>query len=269
MNHDKYRVKPGAKLSLKHWNAGDKSAIPGGKEDGVASLDQVSNEIDALQDMLFAQGKHALLIVLQGMDASGKDGVIRHVFSAVDPLGVRAVAFKAPTAPELAHDFLWRVHREMPGKGEIVIFNRSHYEDVLVVRVHKWITPQVCEQRLRQINEFERTLAENGTLILKFYLHISKEEQRKRLQERVDKPEKRWKFNPGDLEERKKWSDYMRAYEETLETTSTQWAPWYVVPSDSKTNRNVVISGVLKGALEELKMTYPKPDWDPKSITVE
>ncbi len=268
MNHAKYRLKPGSKLDLGGKDPGDKSAVPSSKESGAQLLAQLSKEIDRLQDLLFAQGKHAVLVVLQGMDTSGKDGVVRHVFSEVDPLGVRAVGFKAPTPLELSHDFLWRVHREAPGKGEIVVFNRSHYEDVLIVRVHKWIGLDTCKERYLQINEFERTLAENGTLILKFFLHISKEEQKKRLQERVDTPQKRWKFNPKDLEERKLWSDYMRAYEDALMATSTEFAPWYIVPADSKTNRNIVISSVLKEALRDLKMSYPQPEWDPATIQV-
>ncbi len=268
MNNSKYRIDPGAKVNLKDWNAGDKSAIPGTKEGGAVLLAQMSKEIDRLQDLLFAQGKHSVLMVLQGMDTSGKDGVIRHVFSEVDPLGVRAVSFKAPTSTELAHDYLWRVHREMPAKGEIVVFNRSHYEDVLIVRVHKWITEEVCKQRYRQINEFERALKDNGTLILKFFLHISKDEQKKRLQERLDNPEKQWKFNPKDLEERKLWSGYMGAYEDALRATSTEWASWYIVPADSKTNRSIIISSILKDALSDLKMSYPKPDWNPATIKV-
>jgi PPK2 family polyphosphate:nucleotide phosphotransferase len=269
MNNAKYRLKPGTKLDLGDRDPADKSALPGGsKEHAVQLLAQLSKEIDRFQDLLFAQQKHAVLAVLQGMDTSGKDGVVRHVFSEVDPLGVRAVGFKAPTPAELAHDFLWRVHREAPGKGEIVVFNRSHYEDVLVVRVHKWISLETCKERYRQINEFERILAENGTLVLKFFLHISKDEQRKRLQERVDDPEKRWKFNPRDLEERKLWGEYMVAYEDALSATSTQWAPWYVVPADSKTNRNIVISSVLQDALAGLNMSYPQPGWDPATIRV-
>jgi len=160
------------------------------------------------------------------------------------------------------------VHREAPAKGEIVVFNRSHYEDVLIVRVHKWITEATCKQRYRQINEFERMLAESGTLVLKFYLHISADEQRKRLQERVDKPEKRWKFNPKDLEERKLWDDYMKAYEQAISATSTEWAPWYIVPANSKTHRNIVTSAVLKEALESLKLSYPNVDWNPAEVHV-
>lgn len=269
MNHARYRVKPGSKFRLADWDSADKSAAQGGKEAAAARLIELSKAIDHLQDMLYAQARHAVLIVLQGMDTSGKDGVIRHVFSEVDPLGVRAVSFKAPTAHELAHDYLWRVHREAPARGEIVVFNRSHYEDVLVVRVHQWISEVVCRQRFAQINAFERTLAENGTLILKFFLHISRDEQRKRLQERVDNPDKRWKFNPRDLEERKLWDSYMHAYEDAIAATATDWAPWYVVPADSKTQRNLVVSGVLKEALESLKPVYPEVDWNPADIKVE
>ncbi|MSQ60896.1 MAG: polyphosphate kinase 2 family protein [Betaproteobacteria bacterium] len=269
LNHSKYRLKPGSKLDLSQRYSADKSALPGGsKENAVQLLAQLSKDIDRLQDLLFAQQKHAVLVVLQGMDTSGKDGVVRHVFSETDPLGVRAVGFKAPTAAELAHDFLWRVHREVPGKGEIVVFNRSHYEDVLVVRVHKWIGMETRKERYRQINEFERCLAENGTLILKFFLHLSRDEQKKRLQERVDDPDKRWKFNPRDLEERKFWGDYMSAHEDALTATSTQWAPWYIVPANSKTNRNIVVSSILKEALAGLDMSYPQPEWDPATIRV-
>lgn len=269
MNHAKYRVKPGSRVHLGEWDSGDRGAANGGKEAAAARLAELSKAIDLQQDLLYAQRQHAVLIVLQGMDTSGKDGVIRHVFSEVDPLGVRAVSFKAPTTHELAHDYLWRVHREVPARGEIVVFNRSHYEDVLIVRVHDWITEAVCRQRYAQINDFERMLALNGTLILKFFLHISREEQRKRLQERVDNADKRWKFDARDLQERKLWDKYMHAYEEAIAATSTECAPWYVVPADSKTNRNIVVSSVLKEALESLKMSYPKVDWDPATIKVE
>jgi len=200
-----------------------------------------------------------VLIVLQGMDTSGKDGTIRHVFKAVDPLGVRAVGFKAPTPSELAHDFLWRVHSQVPAKGEVVIFNRSHYEDVLVVPVHGWITPAQTKERYQRINEFERLLTDGGTEVLKFFLYISKEEQRQRLQERIDEPTKRWKFRLDDLEERKLWREYMVAYAHALQATSTGYAPWYVIPSDSKTTRNLLISQILIAHLKALKLKYPKP----------
>jgi PPK2 family polyphosphate:nucleotide phosphotransferase len=260
MNFSKYRVKPGSKADLEDWDPGDKSAVPGSKEEANQRLLEMSERLDGLQDVLYAERKRGLLVVLQGMDTSGKDGTIRHVFRAVDPLGVRVAAFKAPTEEELSHDFLWRVHPCVPGKGEVAIFNRSHYEDVLVVRVRKWISAADCERRYQEINDFERLLAqENATVILKFYLHISKEEQKKRLEERLQDPRKQWKFKIADVDERKLWSEYMKAYTDALSATSTEWAPWYVVPADSKTNRNVLISSVLCETLEALKMRYPRP----------
>ena len=216
MNYSKYRVKPGSKVRLKDWDPGDKSAVPASKEDRLARLIVLSEEINKQQDLLYAAHEEGVLIVLQGMDTAGKDGTIRHVFRAVDPLGVRAVPFKVPTPEEAAHDFLWRVHHQVPGQGEMVIFNRSHYEDVLVVPVHGLITPAATKQRYERIAAFERLLSEHATLVLKFFLYISKDEQRKRLQERIDVPEKRWKFNPTDLEERTLWKQYMRAYERAL-----------------------------------------------------
>ena len=269
MNFSKYRVKPGSKVTLKDWDAGDKSAVPADKAMRVKQLEDISEEINDLQNMLYASQEEGVLIVLQGMDTSGKDGTIRHVFKAVDPLGVRAVAFKAPTAQELAHDFLWRVHAQTPGKGEVVIFNRSHYEDVLVVPVHGWITPAECKRRYERINEFERLLSDNRTLVLKFFLYISKDEQKRRLQERIDEPDKRWKFRLDDLGERKLWKEYMKAYEDALEATSTDYASWYVIPSDSKTTRNLIISQILVEQLKALKLSYPKPKEKIEGIVVE
>src|SRR5207344_2864152 len=203
MNFSKYRVKPGSKVDLKDWDPEDKSASPGSGEADEKRLAELAARIDELQELLYAEGKRGVLVVLQGIDTSGKDGTIRHVFREVDPLGVRAVRFKAPTEDELKHDFLWRVHPHAPAKGEVVIFNRSHYEDVLVVRVHKLISEAECKRRYELINAFERLLADNMTVILKFYLHISKDEQRKRLQDRIDNPKKQWKFRINDLAERK------------------------------------------------------------------
>jgi len=258
MNFSKYRVKPGSKVDLKDWDPDDKSASPGDKEKDEKRLMELAGRIDELQELLYAEAKRGILVVLQGMDTSGKDGAIRHVFREIDPLGVRAVRFKAPTEDELAHDFLWRVHPHAPAKGELVIFNRSHYEDVLVVRVHKLIDEAQWKQRYDAINAFERLLADNNTVILKFFLHISKDEQRERLQARLDDPRKQWKFNINDLAERKLWSDYMKAYTDALAATSTDWAPWYIVPSNSKMNRNLFISSVLLETLDGLKMRYPK-----------
>jgi PPK2 family polyphosphate:nucleotide phosphotransferase len=269
MNFSRYRVKPGSKVDLKDWDPDDKSASPGSKEADEKRLLELAARLDELQELLYADSKRGVLVVLQGMDTSGKDGTIRHVFKEIDPLGVRAVRFKAPSMDELAHDFLWRVHPHAPGKGALVIFNRSHYEDVLVVRVHKSITDAECKRRYELINGFERLLADSGTVILKFYLHISKDEQRKRLQERVDNPNKQWKFSMNDLAERKLWHDYIKAYTDALAATSTEWAPWYVVPSNSKMNRNLLISSVLLDTLEGLKMQYPKSKDKLDGIVVE
>jgi PPK2 family polyphosphate:nucleotide phosphotransferase len=269
MNFSKYRVKPGSKVDLEDWDPDDKSASPGSGEADEKRLNELAARIDALQELLYAEAKRGVLVVLQGMDTSGKDGTIRHVFREVDPLGVRAVGFKAPTEDELAHDFLWRVHPHAPGKGELVIFNRSHYEDVLVVRVHELITEAECKRRYQLINAFERLLVDNGTVILKFYLHISKEEQRKRLQERIDNSTKQWKFSMNDLAERALWNDYMKAYTDALAATSTEQAPWYVVPSNSKRNRNLSISSILLETLEGLKMRYPRLKQKLDGIVVE
>jgi PPK2 family polyphosphate:nucleotide phosphotransferase len=262
MNFNRYRVKPGAKVDLDKRDPADKTGIPAAKQDRLRRLTELAEQVDALQDLLYAEHRHKLLIVLQGMDTSGKDGTIRHVFSEVDPLGVRAVSFRAPVGEELEHVYLWRIQRQTPGKGEIVIFNRSHYEDVLVPRVHAAIDPAECKRRYRQINDFE-------PILLKFFLHISKAEQRARLQERVDEPNKRWKFNPRDLKERARWDDYMAAYEDAIEDTSSEWAPWYVVPSDSKSTRNLIVSSVLVETLEGLKMAYPQPAEDYSGIVVQ
>jgi PPK2 family polyphosphate:nucleotide phosphotransferase len=225
-------------------------------------------EIDRMQDRLFAEAKRALLVVLQAMDAGGKDGTIRRVFGPVDPLGVHTVSFKRPTADELARDFLWRVHKEAPRKGEIGIFNRSHYEDVLVARVRQLAPPETIEQRYEHINAFERLLADSGVTIVKLFLCVSKEEQRERLQERVDIPEKRWKFNPGDLEERKLWSDYMAAYEMAVNRCAKPWAPWYVIPADRNWYRHALVAHILRQTLQDMNPQYPVPDVDPSAIRI-
>jgi PPK2 family polyphosphate:nucleotide phosphotransferase len=203
------------------------------------------------------------------LDTGGKDGAIRRVFDGVNPAGVRVASFKAPTAEELDHDFLWRIHKETPAKGELVIFNRSHYEDVLVVRVHDIVPPDVWKKRFDQINEFEQTLAENGTTILKFYLHIDKDEQKERLQARLDDPNKRWKFRLGDLQERKLWTEYMHAYEDVLSKTSTDQAPWYIVPANRKWFRDLVISSALVDTLAGLDMKYPESEENLDGVVVE
>jgi PPK2 family polyphosphate:nucleotide phosphotransferase len=225
--------------------------------------------LEVLQELLYAEHKHKVLIILQAMDAGGKDGTISHVFEGVNPAGVRVTSFKAPTEDELDHDFLWRIHKEVPAKGEMVIFNRSHYEDVLVVRVHNYVAPEVWKKRFDQINEFERTLEDNGTTILKFYLHIDKDEQKERLQARLDDPTKRWKFRLGDLEERKLWGNYMEAFEDVLSKTSTDYAPWYIVPANRKWFRDLVISSALVDTLEGLKMKYPESEENLDGVVIE
>jgi PPK2 family polyphosphate:nucleotide phosphotransferase len=266
---DRYRVKPDQKIQLNEWKAGDQSAFDGNKDEAEGKLDQLNDELEALQELLFAERKRKMLIVLQGMDTSGKDGVIRHVFDGVNPQGVRVASFKVPTQEELDHDYLWRVHRQTPGKGEIVIFNRSHYEDVLVVRVHQLVPETVWRKRYQQINEFERMLADEGTTILKFFLHIDLDEQKERLEARLHDPTKQWKFNPGDLGERKLWLEYTKAYEDVLTKTSTEWAPWYIVPSNRKWYRNLVIATLLVEALKDFKMAYPQPKEDLSGVVIE
>ncbi len=264
-----YRVKPGTTVDLSQWPPDDHSAFSGDKADGQKLLEKLNGKLEALQELLYAEGRRKLLIVLQAMDTGGKDGVIRSVFDGVNPQGVRVAAFKAPTANELAHDYLWRVHAQAPANGEMVIFNRSHYEDVLVVRVHHLVPDEVWSRRYEQINHFEKQLAEEGTVILKFFLHISKEEQKERLQARLDDPEKRWKFNVGDLGERARWGEYRRAYEDALSQTSTPWAPWYIVPADRKWYRDLVIGSVVVETLQALDMQYPATDVDPEKIVIE
>ncbi|MDP3619533.1 MAG: polyphosphate--nucleotide phosphotransferase [Ramlibacter sp.] len=245
---------------LGNCDPGAKPFSAGNKASDKKAVEALASEIDQLQDMLFADRRFKVLVVLQGMDASGKDGTIRGVFGKVSPLGVHTMSWKAPTAQERAHDFLWRIHQRVPAAGELMIFNRSHYEDVLVPLVDGQLTKQGVEQRYAHINEFERLLAETGTLLLKFMLHISPDEQRERLQERIDDPAKGWKFMPRDLEVRKQWDAYQTAYEWLLGATSTAHAPWIVVPADSKTHRNLMIATVVRDALKALKLQYPPLD---------
>lgn len=254
-----HRIEPGSKVHIKDLDP-DAKPLCDDKAEGKKQSTALQQRLGELQELLFADHKHKILVVLQGMDTSGKDGTVRHVMSGMSPAGVRVVSFKKPTSEELDHDFLWRVHAKMPGDGEIAVFNRSHYEDVLVVRVHNLVGEKVWGKRYRQINEFERTLSACGTTILKFFLNISKAEQQKRLQERIDDPKKHWKFQHGDLGERKLWDDYMKAYADMLEQTSTKCAPWYVVPANAKWYRNLLVADVINDALESLKMEYPKID---------
>ncbi len=266
---NRYRVRPDSRVKLDDWDPQERVAFKGGRQEAGQRLRELNRRREVLQELLYAEHKHKVLVVLQAMDTGGKDGTIRHVFEGVNPQGVRVASFKKPTPEELDHDFLWRVHRQAPGRGELVIFNRSHYEDVLIVRVHDLVPKSVWSERFDHINAFERMLADEGTTILKFYLHIDPVEQRKRLQERLDKPEKTWKFNPGDLGERMRWSEYARAYEDILSRTSTKWAPWYVVPANRKWYRNLVVASVMIEALERLDMRVPKPDFSPNEIRIE
>ncbi len=264
---DRYRVNPKT-FALDNYDPRDKSERIGSKEKNAQELNALAVEINAQQSVLYAQGKRKLLLILQGMDGSGKDGTIRHVFSECNPQGIRLASFKTPTNEELAHDYLWRIHQQVPKAGELVIFNRSHYEDVLIVRVHGGIDHAECQRRYAQINDFERMLTETGTTIIKCFLHISKEEQRKRMQERLQDPTKSWKFSQSDLEARKLWPDYMQAYAQAIQATSTDHSPWYIVPADSKTNRNLLISRLLLATLKNMKLKFPPTPAEYQSIVI-
>lgn len=264
---DRFRIEPGTRAHLGRRDPADVSALPGRKTaEGQCAKDAVA--INEWQDKLYAEGRRALLVVLQGIDTAGKDGTVRHVFNETGPLGVTVTAFGRPSEEELAHDFLWRAHQACPRRGTIGIFNRSHYEDVLVGRVRKLAPRTAIEQRYAQINDFERMLTENGTTILKFMLHISKEKQRERLEARLEEPQSRWKFDPGDLDDRALWDKYQAAYELMLFKCSTAWAPWYVIPSDRKWARNAAIATIVRGTLEAMRPEYPKPAWNPKDFRV-
>ncbi len=254
---ERYRIPPDTKVHLADFDPADTAGVK--EKEADDRLRELNGRLESLQELLYAEGKHKVLVILQAMDTGGKDGVIRHVFEGVNPQGVAVAPFGRPTEEELGHDYLWRVHQHTPAAGKMVIFNRSHYEDVLVVRVHALVPEAVWSRRYHQINEWERLLGEEGTTILKFYLHISPEEQAERLAARRDDPTKRWKFRLGDLEERRRWSAYLAAYEEVLSRTSTPWAPWYVVPADRKWYRNLVVATALVTALEGLQMAYPEP----------
>ncbi len=238
------------------------------KEEAETSLKKDAAVINELKDMLYAEGKRSLLVILQGMDTSGKSGTIKAVFSETTPLGMEVKAFKAPSSEELARDYLWRVHNAVPRRGHVGIFDRSHYEDVLVARVRALATPADIEKRYHQINAFEKHLCENATTVLKFMLNIGYEEQGIRLKERLEEPHKLWKFNPGDLEDRSKWGEFMQAYELAIRRCSTRHAPWYVVPADSRTRRNALIARVVRGALEGMALKWKDPGYKPGSFEI-
>jgi PPK2 family polyphosphate:nucleotide phosphotransferase len=261
--------KSGQKISLSDFNPDAKPWSQGKKTEDQALVQALATEIDGLQNLFFADGRYKLLVVLQGTDTAGKDGTVRGVFSQTSPLGVRTVGWKAPTEAERDHDYLWRIHQRMPGAGEIMVFNRSHYEDVLVPVVNEWITPEQTAQRYAHINDFESLLTETGTVVLKFMLNISFEEQGERLQERVDNVDKHWKFSMGDVEVRKQWKQYQQAYEDLLNATSTPWAPWTIVPADSKTHRNLMIATIVRDTLQALDLRFPPEDPALKGLRIE
>jgi PPK2 family polyphosphate:nucleotide phosphotransferase len=264
---ERFLVKPGSAVDLAGHDP-DFCAGLGGKDEAQKHLDKYHRRLAGLQELLYAESKRSLLIVLQAMDAGGKDGTIRHVMSSVNPQGCRVTSFKAPTPEEQAHDFLWRIHKAVPQRGEIGIFNRSHYEDVLVVRVHDLVPKDVWSKRYDQINAFEAALAAGGMHILKFFLHVSSEEQLQRLRERLQDPHKQWKFNPEDLKERAHWREYMKAYAAALSRCSTPEAPWFVIPANKKWFRNLAVSRIIVETLQGLDMKYPKPSFDPSKMDV-
>ena len=256
-----FRVEPGAKLNLKKidpsYNGKHES-----QETAKQEIETFREKLADQQTLLYAENKHAVLVVLQALDAGGKDGTIKHVFTALNPQGVSVVPFKQPTPLEKAHDFLWRVHPHAPPKGHITIFNRSHYEDVLVPRVHKLIDKAECLAREEQIRNFESLLADNGTTVIKFFLHISKEEQLARFAQRLDDPNKNWKISESDYTERELWDEYIQAFEDGIPATSTKQAPWYVIPSNHKWFRNLAMSQIMADTMEELKLAFPPPSVD-------
>lgn len=260
MNLDKFQIQKDQAIHLSDWQPDDTSSFNGTKEEALDLIQELKKRLEELQEKLYAEKEHKVLIVLQAMDTGGKDSTIRLVFEGVNPQGVRVVSFKSPTPEEKAHDFMWRIHKQVPQNGEIVIFNRSHYESVLIERVHGIVQKSIWQKRYQEINEFEEMLAVDGTLILKFYLHISKKEQKKRLEERLKDPTKEWKFSTSDLPERQFWKQYMSAYEDALNKTTTPSAPWYIVPSNHKWFRDYIVASAIVNHMENLHMRYPKLD---------
>jgi PPK2 family polyphosphate:nucleotide phosphotransferase len=258
-------VKPGNKIRLKQWDPDDTF----GHKRNDKALDKTLNRLRELQHLLYADKRYALLIILQALDAGGKDGTIRHVMSGVNPQGCEVVSFKAPSSEELGHDFLWRIHKAVPNKGNIGIFNRSHYEDVLIVRVHDLVPKATWHHRYRQINEFEHMLTQNGITVMKFFLHISKDEQKKRFEARIQDSSRNWKLSLPDFEERQHWDDYTEAYEDALQKCSTDWAPWYVIPANKKWFRNYLVAELIVSALDGMRLKYPPPSVDVSKVVLE
>jgi PPK2 family polyphosphate:nucleotide phosphotransferase len=262
-----WRVPPGTTVRLKDYDPGDTGGFSQRQEAEPAAAADLTHLRD-LQERLYVNGRYAVLLILQGMDTAGKDGMVRYLSQGVELMGAEVTSFKQPTATELAHDFLWRIHQRTPEHGKTGIFNRSHYEDVLIVRVHNLVPPNVWEKRYDQINAFEKILADNDTIIIKCFLHISKSEQRDRLMERLDEPAKRWKFNPGDLKERLFWDQYQDAYEAALTRCNTDYAPWYIIPSNKKWFRNFAVTRILVQTLQSLDLSLPEPAFDLKDISI-
>jgi PPK2 family polyphosphate:nucleotide phosphotransferase len=264
-----HRVAPGAKVRLADIDPDEKGPFSGKSDETVEQyLADHQSRLSDLQERLYAEQKHGLLVVLQAMDTAGKDGVLRKVVGPLDSRGVDVASFKAPNAEELAHDYLWRIHAKTPKRGDMVFFNRSHYEDVLVVRVLGLVPKSVWKKRYDHINDFERMLEDEGTRVVKIYLHISKDEQKRRLQERLDDPDKRWKWDAKDLESRERWDDFIEAYEEVMSRTSTDRAPWYIVPANRKWYRDVCVTKLLVDILDEMKPAYPKIAFDAAKVTI-
>lgn len=265
---EKYVVKPGDKLKLGDKNTNEKSLFEGSKEDSIVALDELRAELKELQNQLYAQDKKSLLVVIQAMDTGGKDGCVKSVFATVDPQGIMVTPFKKPSEEELAHDFLWRVHAKAPRNGQISVFNRSHYEDIIAVKVKKIFPEKVWKKRFRHVKDFEQLLVDEGTTVVKIFLNISKDEQQQRLQARLDNPEKHWKFNPDDLLDRARWDEFMDCYEDLLEKTSTEDSPWFVIPSDRKWYRNLAVTRILVDTLKSMNLSYPEIDWDPEEMEI-
>lgn len=263
------QISPGESVDLNRIPTRDEKLYPIDKKEGQELFYKHLHEIDELQTRLYAEAKHRFLVVFQAMDTGGKDGTIRSVFNPMDPQGIRVCSFKKPSKDQLAHDFLWRIHQHVPRDGEAVIFNRSHYEDIVAVRARNIYPEERWSKRYDHIINFEKMLADEGTKIVKIFLHISKDEQKERLQARLDRPEKNWKFNPADLDDRKLWADYMNIYSDVIGQTTTEQNPWYVVPADRKWYRNLIVSQIIIDALNSLNMEYPQIDFDPKSVVVD
>lgn len=266
---EKCRVAPGDKVVLNDLSTTTLGILGRPEEEALPIFQELRGKLADQQRVLFAEGKRKLLIVMQAMDTGGKDGCVRKLFSRVDPQGVQVTPFKAPSTRELSHDFLWRVHKVVPAKGEIAVFNRSHYEDIIAVRVKNLAPEEVWKKRYKHIIDFEEMLVDEGTTVLKFFLHISKDEQKRRLQSRLDRPEKHWKFFPADLEDRSRWDDFQVAYEDVFERTSTKEAPWFIIPADYKWYRDMAVAQIVTHALDKLDLQYPKVTWNPQDVVVE